>query len=80
MEYLFLGCDRRLGVFRPKGPISGEQLEIPMTGTWVKEDDAYELLEVQIQIFCHRLNGLLKIQPVFELSYTEDQLRTKPSS
>lgn len=78
-EYLFLGCDRRLGIYRPIGPVSGEKLAIPIAGTWVSEDDAYELIEIQVEIFCHRANRLMNIYPVFELGYTEDQLRTKPS-
>lgn len=60
--------------------MTGQPLQISMTGTWINQDDAEALIEVQIQIFCHRLNRLLEIYPVFELSYTEDQLRIKPSS
>jgi hypothetical protein len=80
MEYLFLGCDRRLGMYRANGPVTGTHLEIPMTGTWINSEDAYELLEIIIPYFCHRSKRNLEIHPVFELSYTEDQLKTKPSN
>ena len=67
-------------MYRTKGPITGEHLEIPMLGIWVNEDDAYELIEIKIPYFCHRSRRNLEIHPVFELSYSEDQFRTKPSN
>lgn len=79
-DYLFLGCHKRLGTFRPKGPVTGQQLSIGSTGNWINEDDGYELLEITIPFFCHRQNKVIEIKPVHELSYTEDQLKTKPAS
>lgn len=80
MDYLLLGCHKRLGTFRAKGPVTGEQLSIPLTGAWINEDDAYELLEITIPFFCHRQQKVIEIKPVHELSYTEDQLKNKPTT
>lgn len=79
VDYLFLGCSTRIGTYRVVGPVSGEQLAIPILGTWINQEDADILKEQEIEIFCHRAGGNITIHPVFELVPSQDQLALKPS-
>lgn len=75
----FVGCLSRLGEVNRRGPVTGEMCHIIPTGSWIDEDDAAVLCDTQEEIFCFRVNGIIKTFVVFYLVPDERQYKERHS-
>lgn len=76
--WAFVGASSRLGQITRTGPVSGAVWSIPMTGTWIYEEDAYAFFEQTERVYCTRSQSYIEIHPVLALAPSIDQYQTKP--
>lgn len=79
-NWAFVGCSRRLGSVTKRGPISGKNWVIPMTGTWIDWEDADVLTQMEEEVWCFRSNSYIKINPIFYLRPTADDVERRPKN
>jgi hypothetical protein len=55
--------------------VTGEQLSIKASGTWIDARDAQVLTESQIDVYCARRDEHASVCPVHYIEPTVDQIR-----